>query len=75
MTDLAKLQIKVESLEAESASRRLKELTAEGKKAEKATDGLSDSSKKATGTMKSFGKSVAVAFAAVGGGWLSRFVS
>ena len=67
MTDLAKLQIRVESLEVENAERKLDKLTTAGKRAEKATDGLTDSSKKATSSMRGFGKSVAVAFAAVGG--------
>lgn len=67
MTDLATLQIRVQSLEAEVADRRLEKLAKSGAKAERATDGLSRSSKSATGSMRNFGKSVAVAFAAVGG--------
>ena len=46
MTDLAHLQIRVESLEAANAEKRLDQLEKTGKKAEKATGGLTDAFKK-----------------------------
>lgn len=58
MTDLASLQIRVQSLEAEVADRRLKGLTKSGRQAERATDGLMS-------TMKRFAGPAAVAAAAV----------
>lgn len=58
MTDLASLQIRVQSLEAEVADRRLKGLATSGARAERATDGL-------TATFKRFVGPVAAAAGAV----------
>ncbi|QQM14080.1 putative tail length tape-measure protein [Vibrio phage pVco-14] len=49
MTDLARLQIRVESLEADVAERRLDKLSKTGAKAERATDGLMGSFKRFAG--------------------------
>lgn len=49
MTDIASLQIRVQSLEAEVADRRLGNLARSGQRAERATDGLTSSFKRFIG--------------------------
>lgn len=49
MNDIARLQIRVQSLEAELADRRLRDLEKSGTRAEKATDGLTNSFKRFIG--------------------------
>lgn len=61
MTDLARLQIRVESLEAEVAERRLNDLQESGQRAERATDGLTKSFSRLLGPIVS----VSAALAAV----------
>lgn len=58
MDDLARLQIRVQSLEAEVADRRLKDLERTGRRTERATDGL-------TAAFKRFAGPVALAAGAV----------
>lgn len=59
MTDLASLQIRVQSLEADLADRRLRNLTTSGARAERATDGLTASFKRFAGPIAAAAGSVA----------------